>query len=534
MEITLIKKGGAMAEMPIKERISTIKRIRWQIFLPPWLIAIAILMLNITNYDLFSRGMACVIQWILHHFSWLLNLTTFLCVIIVMIAYFSPLKNIRIGGAKSEPLLSYPNYIWVVLCTIMGSGLMLWACAEPMYHLYFPPANITAGACSGEAVMWAMENILLEWTFSPMALYALPTVLFGFVFYNMKKDFSIASMLIPALVHHDLPADSIARKLAPLVDSLCLFSLCMGMSASLGTGILLLAGGLEKITHGRIPSNQTVWVICGIAIVSVFVISASLGLMRGIRLLSKLNSYFYLVLGLFIFTFGPTSYLLDLCVESFGAYLSDFFKISLRTSAAWGDGWSQRWPTFYWCVWLAWMPASSVFLGRISRGYTIREVLNVVFMLPSFFSVVWLVIFSGTAIHFELTGKGIHAAMQAGGIAAATYAVLENMPLTALTVPLFLLVALLSYVTSADANTNAIAGLCTKGITTQDSEPSVVQKFIWGTTIGALSIIMLVAFDIEGVKLLSYLGGFPSVFLMLLFMVGFVKIMMNPQKYDIY
>ena len=254
--------------------------------------------------------------------------------------------------------------------------------------------------------------------------------------------------------------------------------------------------------------------------------------MRGIRTLSIANSYFYLLLGVFVFFFGPTRYLLDLAVESFGAYLSDFFKISLWTSTSAGDGWSRWWPTFYWCVWLAWMPVSIAFLGRISRGFTVRETLNVVFLIPSVFSIVWLVIFSGTAINFELAGLGINEAMKSGGTAAAAYALLGNLPLRIITIPLFLFVAALSYITGADSNTSAIAGLCTKGLTPDDSESPVVLKVIWGLIMGALSVVMLVAYDIEGVKLLSYLAGLPAVFLMILFMVSLVRIARNPKKYD--
>ena len=44
---------------------------------------------------------------------------------------------------------------------------------------------------------------------------------------------------------------------------------------------------------------------------------------------------------------------------------------------------------------------------------------------------------------------------------------------------------------------------------------------------------MLVAFDVEGLKKLSNLGGFPSAFLMIFCIVGWIKIMRNPKKYDL-
>jgi choline-glycine betaine transporter len=373
------KTGGKM------DNKFTGKKIRWMVFLPPWIIAIAILILNLTNYGAFISVMGAAVGWILKYFSWFFSLITCMIVVVVVTAYFSPIKDVRFGGSNSKPMVSYPSFVLIVLCTIMGSGLMLWACAEPMVHIYSPPANILSGPGSGDAILWAMETILLEWTFTPMALYSLPTILFAFMFYNMKKPFTIGAMLNLKPSREPSSAMPKIGKIATMVDNVCLFALCMGMAASLGTGILLVAGGLEEVSNGAILSNPKAWAVCGLVFVVVFVISAASGLTRGIRLLSGINSWFYFILGIFVFLFGPTIYILNLCVESFGVYISDFFKISLWTSTAWADGWSTHWPVFYWCVWLAWMPISAVFLGRIARGYTVRETLNVVFIIPSVF-----------------------------------------------------------------------------------------------------------------------------------------------------
>ena len=136
------------------------KHVRWSIFLPPWLIFFAVLVLSLIDFDLFMAVINGVCDWILSTFSWLFNITTLITVIIVAATYFSPLKNVRFGGSQARPMLSYGSYVWIVLCMIMGSGLMLWASAEPMYHIHMPPANITSGPMSGEAVQWAMETIL--------------------------------------------------------------------------------------------------------------------------------------------------------------------------------------------------------------------------------------------------------------------------------------------------------------------------------------------------------------------------------------
>ena len=510
------------------------KHVRWSIFLPPWLIFFAVLVLSLIDFDLFMAVINGVCDWILSTFSWLFNITTLITVIIVAATYFSPLKNVRFGGSQARPMLSYGSYVWIVLCMIMGSGLMLWASAEPMYHIHMPPANITSGPMSGEAVQWAMETIFLEWTFSPMALYTLPALLFAFVFYNMKKSFSLGAMLSPLLNDLGVSDQTIDRKITPIVDCICLFCLCAGMTAALGVGVLLIGSGIETLSNGAVTSGPMIWLIGGAFILLVFIIASVSGVKKGINFLSKYNAYFYLILGIFVFLCGPTMYILSLSTESLGALLSDFFKLSLWSSAAYGDGWAQKWPVFYWCTWLAWTGVSAAFLGRISKGYTVKDALNVIFLIPSLFSVVWLAIFSGTTIQFELSGLGIYQALENGGTSAAAFALLENLPCSVIVIPLFLLTAILSYITSASGNINAIAGLCTTGLTSDDSESPPALQVIWGLTIGAMCMVMLIAFDIEGVKTLAYIGGLPIVFLMLLFVASFFKIMRDPRKYDVH
>lgn len=511
----------------MREAQTTVKKIRWAVFLPPWLLLIALLVLNLTNYDTFILVMDKITKWILTNFSWLFNSVTFIAVAVIVISYITPIKNVRFGGSKCRPMMKYTNYIWIILCTILAAGILLWACAEPMYHLYAPPVNVAGGPGSGDAVVWAMQTVLLEWTFSPMAIYALPALLFAFVFYNMKQKFAISSMLAPTI------GTKRAEKITPVVDSVCLFALCAGMAASLGSGVLLLGGGLESLSGGGIQSSAGVWLVCGIVIIVAFVVSAASGVMNGIRILSTVNSRIYMIMGAFVFMAGPTAYLLDFMVESAGLFLNDFLKLSLWTSTSYGDGWSQNWPTFYWCCMLAWMPVSAVFIGRMSKGYSVKETIEVIFFFPSVFSFIWLVIFSGTAINFELAGYGVNEAMVNSGTAAATYAVFERLPLQIIMIPLFLLIVFVSFVTAADSNTNAMSGLCTEGLTVDDTESPVILKIVWGLTIGALCIIMLVAFDVEGLKKLSNLGGFPSAFLMIFCIVGWIKIMRNPKKYDL-
>lgn len=499
--------------------------IRWAVFLIPWILVIATIILNLVNGDSFNALIMTITNFILDSFDWLFALMAFICVVLVVAAYFSPFGNVRIGGSKAKPMLNQTNYIWIVLCTIMAAGILLWACAEPMCHFYAPPGDIQPK--SAEAITFLMKDIFLEWTFTPMCIYGMPAILFAFLYYNAKKKYSIGTMLFPAF------DSKLADKASPVVDCICLFALVCGMAASMGSAIFLVADGTNSLTNGGIVSNSTTWTIIAIIIVAAFVTSAISGVMNGIRILSTINSRIYMVLGLFVFLFGPTTYILKLTVESFGAYVSTFCQSSLFISAADGDGWAMWWPVFYWCNWMAWMPVTSLFLGKISKGYSVKEVIRVIVVFPALFSVAWLGLFSASSVYYELAGKGINDAMVAGGTASATYAVLKQLPIPVISIAVFLSIVFVSFITASDSNTNAMAGLCTKSVSENSEESPAWLKLVWGITIGALCVIFVRAFkSTDALKYLSNLGGFPIVFLLIIITVSFVKVMTNPAKYD--
>lgn len=240
-----------------------------------------------------------------------------------------------------------------------------------------------------------------------------------------------------------------------------------------------------------------------------------------------------MALGIFVFLFGPTVYILSLTLETFGAYVSDFVGISLFMSAADGDGWAYWWPVFYWCNWMAWMAVTSTFLGRISKGYTVKEIIRVCVLFPFLFSVAWLGLFSSSSLYYELNGAGINQAMNEIGTAAATYETLKQMPIPVVTISVFLLIVLISFVTASDSNTNAMSGLCMGGLTVDDQESPTWLKVVWGATIGTMCIIFMLAFrSTDSLKYLSNLGGFPILFLLIGISISFVKVMINPKKYD--
>ena len=190
---------------------------KW-VFFPPWLLLIALVGVSLASEEQFLNGMNLATGFILDNFGWAFNLTTLVCLITVIFVYISPLGKVRIGGKDARPMMRFRDLAWITLCTTVASGILFWGCAKPMYHLYAPALSEGVEAGSPGAAVFAMKTMFLEWTWSPYAIYTVATVLFAFVFYNMRRSFSIGSAFVAVFGEK-------AERYKGAVDVVCLFAL---------------------------------------------------------------------------------------------------------------------------------------------------------------------------------------------------------------------------------------------------------------------------------------------------------------------
>lgn len=502
------------------------KKIRFSVFLPPWILLVAMIGLSLIDYERFYGSLSAVAGWITNDLAWMLALCGIVCVVLLVVVYCSDFSKIKIGGPDAVPIVKKTTWRYITLTTTIGAGLLFFASSEPLLHYMSPPTNITQGAASGESALWAMETLYLEWTWVPYSVYTVAALMFGFVFYNMKKKQTLSAVLVPVLGNKN------SDRISSVVDVICLFSLVLGVSSAMGVGTMNIAGGLE--TAFGVSSNVKIWAVIIVVIVLTFLLSAISGITKGISALANINVYFYWFLIAFILIFGPTAFLLNFGLESAGTFFSEFFHISAWTSASTGDGWAGSWPIYYLCAWYSWTPVTAIFLGRISRGYTVREVITTNLIFPSVFSMVWIALFGGSSIFYERAGAGLFETMNASGMESVVYGIFKQMPLPALIIPIYIFVVFISFVTATNSNTTAMAGLCIKDGTSEDAEAPSYMKVIWAVIVGLVTFVLVKTESLDGIKMACNVAGLPICILEIAMVIGLAKIMKDPAKYDCY
>ena len=494
------------------------KKLKHEVFWLPFLFLIASAIYSLVDVEHFLQIAKTANDWILVNFGWLFSISTLFFLGIVIAVYFSPLGKVRIGGEKATPMLTKWRWFSITLCATIATGILFWGTAEPIFHLHAPPVGLGIEANSAAAAQFSMSTMFLHWTFTPYGIYTLAGLTFALVYYNLKQPFSLGSLLYPLIGKH---AYGIVGN---TIDAVCLFSLVAGMAASLGSGILTIAGGLNLFADLE-PTPFLLGMIA-LVIVCTFIISAASGLMKGIRILSDLNIKFFFALCAFVFLFGPTTFILSFGVESFGNYLQHFFERSLYTGASSNDGWANSWTIFYWANWLAWAPISALFLGRLAIGYTVKDFIRFNLLYPSLFGCFWMMVFSGSVIYYDFVVESgsMNAVLEAGGAESVIYALFQKLPFAPIVSGFFLLIAFLSYVTAADSNTTAMGGISARDISLENPEPPLLIKIAWGATVGVIAWVMVAFAGIDGIKMASNLGGFPALFLIIAVAFSLIKL----------
>lgn len=498
--------------------------LRQGVFWPPFLLLLAAVILNLASPAEFGRIMKSANSFLLDWFGWLYVLCAFGSLGLCVWVAFSGFGRVRLGGETAKPLMGMWNWFSITVCTTIAVGILFWSTAEPLSHYHHPPESAGVPGASPDSARFAVSALYLHWTFVPYAVYCVASLTFAFAHYNMRLPFSLGSTLVPVL---GLRA---ATRAGGVVDAVCLYSLVAGMAAALGTSILTISGGLESLWG--VPRSAAVWGVIALAIVTVFVLSSASGLMRGIRILSDINARGLFVLGAVVFAFGPMLYILRLGLEGLVGFGFWFAPVGLYSSLFLQEEWSRMWSVFYWAVWLAWTPVTACFLGQIAYGRTVREFLLVNLLLPSLFGMVWMAVFAGTTLHLESQGAGLFAEMRNSGPESVSYAVLRSLPAGFALVVFYLFSAFVCFVTSADSNTTAMAAISSKSVTRQNPEGPLAIKVAWGLLTGTTAWVMIAFADVEGIRMLSTLGGFPAAILVLLMMLSLARVLCDYRKLD--
>lgn len=378
-------------------------------------------------------------------FIWLYYATRNIWIVFLAWLYFSKWGNFVLGKDQNDTEVEYSDFSWVLMMFSAGMGIALhyFGVAEPVFHLNQSVQHIDRAQSFFSYNTASQEGIFLTFFnfgihgWAPFVIVALAL---GWAHYRRGLPLAFRSIFYPLL------QDRIYGWLGDAIDFLAAFCTFIAVSTMTGLCVIMFVSGMNWISPwlpytgfwGKNIQNTDTMVDTLFIASSVGVFSVLCGINWGARRWTEMACVFSVFVPLMIFLMDDNWYLFNLMTEMVGYYLFYFFKIAHHVDAfqkldsgidvaktgrnqlsPWYDGYGGT--GFYqadkvvqdggfgqlgmtgihWGWWMSLAPFVGIWIAKISKGRTIKQIIHWGLLFPVLFCFGWITIMGGLGIKME-------------------------------------------------------------------------------------------------------------------------------------
>jgi BCCT family betaine/carnitine transporter len=396
---------------------------------------------------------------------------------------FGRYGDVRLGDADDRAEFSTFSWVAMLFCAGVGAGLLYWAAIEWASYYENPPYGVEPR--STQAIEWATAYGVFHWGLTAWCLYALPTIAIAVPYYVKKVPFLRASTSCHALLGPMGENGPIART----IDLLFMIALLGGAGTSLGFASPMIAAVIARIfaLEASVGLQLSVVAICA----GLFGMSVYLGLEKGIRRLSDINVLLAIAFIAYVILVGPTLFILRMGTDSIGFMFDRLARMLTWTDPVERMGFVEDWTVFYWAWWVAYGPFVGLFVTRISRGRTIRQVILNMIVFGSLGGWAFYITVGNYALALELQGiLSVTGIIASEGRAQAIAEVIGSLPLAGLALSVFAVVSIVFAATTYDSASYSLAAAATSNLRAGD-DPSRAHRLFWAIALGVLPMLLI-------------------------------------------
>lgn len=468
-------------------------------------IFLAIVILAPDAFELLTQQLK---NWITESFSWFYVLSVAFFLIVLGYIACSSSGKIKLGPDHSQPDYSNSSWFAMLFTAGMGIGLMFFGIAEPIMHYVSPPSG------EPETILAAQQSMrvtFFHWGLHAWGIYAIVALSLSYFAYRHDLPLKIRSSLYPLI------GKKIYGPMGDAVDTFATIGTIFGVATTLGFGVTQISSGLNYL-FGFEPTSFSKVVLI-IIVSAMAALSVGLGLDKGVKRLAELNLVLAVTLLAFVFFTSATVYLLQTTIQNTGQYISNLFEMTFNLYAYQPNGWIGGWTIMYWAWWISWSPFVGMFIARVSRGRTIRELIIGVMLIPTGFTLIWMG-FMGNAGLYSILHDGNLSLLNAvqRDSSVALFEFLHSLPFSGVMSLLATVLVVLFFVTSADSG-----ALVVDYLTAKSEDSPVWQRLFWIVVMAGLAIILLLAGGLTALQSATIMSALPFTFIMLLICWGLIK-----------
>ncbi|MDL2267387.1 BCCT family transporter [Desulfovibrio sp. OttesenSCG-928-G15] len=420
---------------------------------------------------------------------------------IALSAYFvcSRYGDICFGEPDEKPEFTNGAWLALMFCSGVAGAVMFWSIVEPLWNIAAPPQY--AEPLSRQAFDWSLSYVLLHWGPVTWPWYVIVALPICYMYHRLRKPVLRISGVAEPVIGKKATAGWAGRAL----EIFFIIGLLFSNTAVMGVSLPIVAEAFAALT-GLENNFGLQLAILGVS-AAIFTTSVSLGLKAGIKTLSYINAVIAVSMVTYAFLVGPSTQILNNFTNSMGMMVGNFFEMLFWTSPWQAESFPQDWTVFY-ALWMAsYAPFMGLFIARISRGRTVRQVILMGIFGGIAGSYLIHGVFGTYTLNAQHTGLvDAVAILKASGGSAALIAVLQTLPLPQIILVGYCMFSTIFLATSVDSSAYIVACASTRKLTV-GAEPSLFSRFFWAILQTALALAIICIGGLGVVKIFANFAG---------------------------
>ena len=411
---------------------------------------------------------------------------TLFCFFFLLFLCFSQFGTYKFGGKEASAEFSYLSWIGMLFCSGIGGGIIYWSGVEWSYYVGIPPFGIDP--YSTESFSLATAYGLFHWGISAWSIYGIPAIALSIAFYKYNLNSLRLSSSLSGLGISKIESSLFGR----FIDLIFILATVGAAGGTIGSYIPMLSSGFSEIFNLNKGLYLDILVIC--LCVGLFGYSVYKGLDKGIKNLSNFNLILALVFLLIIIFSTDIIGLIQTSVSGLLFSITHFWDMSTLGISE-DSKFAEEWTIFYWAWWVAFGPLVGLFIARISKGRTLRQVILGMLFFGTLGTWLFYMILGGYAMNLELSGEfSVIQSMNSYGHADTAIAVVKNLSFETLMVFIFCLITIIFVTTSYDSMSYVISYHVMK-TSNENKEPDKKLRLFWAIILGILPAALVIYSD---------------------------------------
>lgn len=429
--------------------------------------------------------------------------------------------NIKLGDVK--PSYSMFSYVSMMLLASLASAALYWSFTEWAYYYQAPGLGMVP--FSSEAMEASLGYQFFHWGMTNQSVYAVMGIAIAYAVYVKKVGSFQTSVTCCAMLGEKVKPGK-KKWIGKIIDFCAVFAILGGISSSLGLAVPLATAGIRKMTGLEVTPLMQIGVL--VVITAVYTIMSYVGIERGMKLVSNTTTVICVLFLLYVFLVGPTSFILKNVVNSFGYMLQNIQRMSLFTDPIQNSGFPETWTIYFEAFYLNYVAMMGIFIAKISKGRTIREVTIATILGISVGGWILFGINGSYSIKMSLDHTlNVVALVNSGVGEVAIYNILDTLPLGKYFLPIVMLILIVGFVApSLDSASLALAETVTK-----KEKPKRGIRLFWCILLAVIPMtIILTGSDFTAIKELSIIISAPFLLILCGIEIGLAKWLRNDWK----